>query len=57
MLIGINKYCIPYFKNCNHGTKGPNCQYCLAGSYGDAKAGTPDDCKPCKCPLGIVTNQ
>ncbi|GFS17903.1 laminin subunit alpha, partial [Elysia marginata] len=36
---------------CKHSTTGDNCQRCLPGFYGDPRNGSPDDCKPCACPL------
>ncbi|XP_015910992.1 laminin subunit alpha-1 isoform X2 [Parasteatoda tepidariorum] len=38
-------------ENCMHHTTGLKCDRCIRGYYGDAKIGTPDDCKPCACPL------
>uniref|UniRef100_A0A915KF28 Laminin EGF-like domain-containing protein n=1 Tax=Romanomermis culicivorax TaxID=13658 RepID=A0A915KF28_ROMCU len=35
---------------CEHNTEGVNCEVCKPGFYGDARRGTPYDCKPCPCP-------
>ena len=35
---------------CEHNTQGHHCDTCLDGFYGDAYAGTREDCKPCPCP-------
>ncbi|XP_059149479.1 laminin subunit alpha-1-like [Physella acuta] len=40
-----------FCKNCRHNTKGRYCEECLPGFYGNPLAGTPDDCRPCACPL------
>uniref|UniRef100_A0A4W3J550 Laminin subunit alpha-1 n=1 Tax=Callorhinchus milii TaxID=7868 RepID=A0A4W3J550_CALMI len=42
--------------DCQHNTTGPNCDRCLPGLYGDPTQGTPEDCKPCACPLLISSN-
>ena len=33
-------------KECQDNTYGDKCQYCKAGYYGDALAGSSNDCKP-----------
>ncbi|XP_078671477.1 uncharacterized protein LOC144911446 isoform X5 [Branchiostoma floridae x Branchiostoma belcheri] len=39
--------------DCQHNTYGPQCDYCMPGFEGDARGGTPDDCRqaapPCEC--------
>lgn len=35
---------------CMHYTEGNNCERCATGYHGDARRGTPGDCKPCLCP-------
>jgi laminin alpha 3/5 len=37
---------------CLHNTTGSDCGHCADGFYGNPLRGTPDDCKPCKCPAG-----
>ena len=46
-----------YFQNCRDNTVGPECAQCAPGYYGDARRGTPQDCRPCPCPLTDPANQ
>jgi len=41
---------------CEHNTIGEKCEACATGFYGNAKLGRPNDCKPCKCPLDVPSN-
>ena len=43
--------------NCQHNTEGERCERCATGYYGDSTAGTPNDCRPCPCPLTVPSNQ
>ncbi|XP_063001421.1 basement membrane-specific heparan sulfate proteoglycan core protein [Elgaria multicarinata webbii] len=43
--------------NCLHQAAGEFCEQCSPGFYGDATAGTPEDCQPCACPLPEPENQ
>ncbi|XP_042333788.1 LOW QUALITY PROTEIN: basement membrane-specific heparan sulfate proteoglycan core protein [Sceloporus undulatus] len=43
--------------NCLHHAAGEFCEQCAPGFYGDATAGTPEDCQPCACPLPNPENQ
>ncbi|KAL3861185.1 hypothetical protein ACJMK2_007245 [Sinanodonta woodiana] len=43
--------------SCQHNTEGDRCERCVAGFYGDATAGTPNDCRSCPCPLSVPSNQ
>ncbi|KAJ8306057.1 hypothetical protein KUTeg_016602 [Tegillarca granosa] len=43
-------------ESCQHFTTGVNCDACLPGYYGDPRRGTPNDCRPCACPLISPSN-
>ncbi|XP_060751007.1 basement membrane-specific heparan sulfate proteoglycan core protein isoform X1 [Tachysurus vachellii] len=43
--------------SCQHNTMGELCEQCAAGFFGDASAGTPEDCQPCACPHTDPDNQ
>ncbi|XP_060132262.1 basement membrane-specific heparan sulfate proteoglycan core protein isoform X6 [Zootoca vivipara] len=43
--------------SCLHHAAGEFCDKCAPGFYGDATAGTPEDCQPCACPLTDPENQ
>ena len=41
---------------CEHNTVGDHCDTCAQGFFGNARLGRPNDCKPCKCPLDVPSN-
>lgn len=44
-------------QDCKHHTMGDHCDMCIAGYYGNATRGYPDDCMICACPLPIESNK
>ncbi|MEQ2217177.1 hypothetical protein XENOCAPTIV_027351, partial [Xenoophorus captivus] len=42
-------------QNCQDNTEGGHCERCAPGFYGVVR-GSPDDCKPCACPLSSLEN-
>ncbi|XP_061742141.1 laminin subunit alpha-2 isoform X4 [Nerophis ophidion] len=42
-------------QNCQDNTEGDRCERCAPGFYGVVR-GSPDDCKPCACPLTYPGN-
>ncbi|XP_036447334.1 basement membrane-specific heparan sulfate proteoglycan core protein [Colossoma macropomum] len=57
---GHSDYCHPetgVCTNCLHNTMGELCEQCSPGYFGDASAGTPEDCQPCACPHTDPENQ
>ncbi|XP_032440521.1 laminin subunit alpha-2 isoform X2 [Xiphophorus hellerii] len=42
-------------QNCQDNTEGDHCERCAPGFYGVVR-GSPDDCKPCACPLSNAEN-
>ena len=44
-------------KRCEHNTYGDKCQYCKPGFVGDARRGTPYDCKPAMPQMYQSVNQ
>ncbi|XP_054830970.1 laminin subunit alpha-2 [Eublepharis macularius] len=42
-------------QNCHHNTSGDRCERCAVGFYGVIR-GSPDDCRPCACPLPVSSN-
>ncbi|GCC23743.1 laminin subunit alpha-2 isoform X2 [Chiloscyllium punctatum] len=42
-------------QNCRDNTAGAHCEVCAPGYYGIVR-GSPNDCRPCACPLQISSN-
>ncbi|XP_038655726.1 laminin subunit alpha-2 isoform X4 [Scyliorhinus canicula] len=42
-------------QNCRDNTAGVRCEVCAPGYYGTVR-GSPNDCRPCACPLQISSN-
>ncbi|XP_059501383.1 laminin subunit alpha-2 isoform X3 [Stegostoma tigrinum] len=42
-------------QNCRDNTAGGHCEVCAPGHYGIVR-GSPNDCRPCACPLQISSN-
>ncbi|XP_053142140.1 laminin subunit alpha-2 isoform X3 [Hemicordylus capensis] len=42
-------------QGCRHNTSGDHCEKCALGFYGIVR-GTPNDCRPCACPLAVSSN-
>ncbi|XP_051880562.1 laminin subunit alpha-2 [Pristis pectinata] len=42
-------------QNCRDNTAGEHCEVCAPGYYGIVR-GSPNDCRPCACPLQISSN-
>ncbi|KPP66555.1 laminin subunit alpha-2-like, partial [Scleropages formosus] len=45
----------PLLRNCQHNTVGDRCERCAPGYYGVVR-GSPQDCRPCACPLSNPEN-
>ena len=43
-------------QSCQHNTIGEHCDTCVSGYYGNPLLSTPNDCKRCKCPLEVASN-
>ncbi|XP_066470578.1 laminin subunit alpha-2 isoform X3 [Tiliqua scincoides] len=42
-------------QNCRYNTSGDHCERCALGFYGVVR-GSPNDCRPCACPLPVSSN-
>ena len=47
---------VSVFQMCTDNTQGVHCDTCSPGYYGDPTRGSPEDCKPCACPLTEPSN-